>query len=173
MENPRFTEEEFDRLFPGPFPSEQARQEEYHALRCVLEEMDRAPVPELSVREKAEIFRHAWRRPSHEHSWVWTWPILLRRPAVTFALGLVLGCVAMFGWMRQPPERPAPGAAEPSLTVERTGHTETYQGQFLQRLYPRIENPKVIVEKAPEAARPQRVLQGTLDNGEIYVVWNL
>jgi hypothetical protein len=40
-------------------------------------------------------------------------------------------------------------------------------------LYPQIENPKIVVEKAEESAVPQRVLYGTLDEGETYVVWNL
>jgi hypothetical protein len=173
MRHSPFSQEEFDRLFPGPFPSEQDRQGQYEAFCLVLEQLDQEPVPELPASLKAEIFRLSWRHTSRDRSWIWAWPALLRRPAVTFALGLALGCLAMFGWMRQSPEPPVAVEAEPSFTVEHTGQTKVYQGQLIQKLYPKIENPRIIVEKTSEAAEPQRVLQGTLDNGEIYVAWNL
>ena len=64
-------------------------------------------------------------------------------------------------------------AAEPRFAVEHTRNTQTYTGKLLQKLYPQVENPKVVVEKTQESSTPQRVLYGTLDKGEIYVVWNL
>ena len=64
-------------------------------------------------------------------------------------------------------------AQEPSLVIERTGDKEIYSGRIVQELYPQVENPKIVAEKTPESDSPQRVLYGTLDKGEIYVVWNL
>jgi len=50
---------------------------------------------------------------------------------------------------------------------------KTYEGKILRALYPQIENPRVTVEKNQETADPRRVLQGTLDEGQVYVLWNL
>jgi hypothetical protein len=66
-----------------------------------------------------------------------------------------------------------PTATDRMLTVERTRHAQVYKGKVVERLYPQIENPKIVVEKTEESSTPQRVLYGTLDDGEVYVVWNL
>lgn len=173
MSNPRLSWEEFNTLFPGPFKSQEEMQREYRSFLLVLQQLDGAPVPELSARERAEIFRRSWAEPSRGRSMVWTWVAFLRRPAVTFALGLVLGCILMFTCMRDRPDLPQSTVAERAFTVERIGHTQTYGGTVLQALYPQIENPKMVVEKTQESSPPQRVLHGTLDNGKINVLWNL
>ena len=77
MTNSRFSWEEFNTLFPGPFESEQERQKEYDAFLLVLEQLDRVPVPALSARERAEIFRRAWPQTAPERPSVWTWLALL------------------------------------------------------------------------------------------------
>jgi len=171
MSNPRFPLEEFNALFPDKFASREEMLKEYDAFLLVLEQVDRAPVPELSVRERAEIFRRSW--PGRSQGRSWTWLAFWRRPAVAFALGLVLGCTLMLGFMRGRPEPPQSILVEQQLTLERTRHIETYGGTVLQELYPHIENPKMVVEKTQETAEPQRVLHGTLDNGKVYVLWNL
>jgi len=173
MSNPRFSWEEFETLFPGPFASEQEKHKEYEALLRVLEQLDEAPVPELSLRQRAEIFRRSWPAQPQRTARTWTWLAFWRRPAVTFALGLALGCVLMLAVTRVQPEPPRPNPVEETLTVERTLHVETYRGELLQGLYPQIENPTMVVERTPESSRPQRVLHGTLDNGKIQVLWNL
>lgn len=173
MKNPRFPLEEFETLFAGSFESQEELQREYSSFLMILEQLDQVPVPELSAREKAEIFRRSWQRQSHESSRVRAWLALLRRPAVTFALGLAFGCVLMLAFMRTRTDGPQPTVAEQPFTVERTRYTQTYAGKVLQGLYPQIENPKMVVEKTRESSPPQRVLYGTLDQGEVYVVWNL
>jgi hypothetical protein len=173
MSNPRFSWEEFEALFPGPFASEGDKQKEYHAFLQVLEQAERAPVPELSMRERAEIFRRAWPQPAQRGVSIWTWLAFLRRPAVTFALGLAFGCAVMFAWTSDGPVQSPATASEPTFTVERAGNAQTYEGKVLQTLYPQIENPKMVVEKTQESSEPQRVLYGTLDNGEICIAWNL
>jgi hypothetical protein len=173
MSNPRFTHEEFEALFPDTFASPDERRKEYDAFCLILEQLDKAPVPELSVRERADIFRRAWPTPSQRPSPAWTPLAFWRRPAVTFALGLVLGCLLMLGFLGYPAQPPQSIPIEETFTVERTRNTETYAGKALQELYPHIENPTMIVERTQGATPPRRVVQGTLDNGKIQILWNL
>jgi hypothetical protein len=59
------------------------------------------------------------------------------------------------------------------LEVDHTRYSRTYKGKIINDFYSEFENPKIVLEKAGEAVMPKRTLHGTLDNGEIYVVWNL
>lgn len=171
MKTPRMSLDEFKTLSAGKFASQEELRSEYESFLKTIDALSEAP--ELSATEKADIFRCAWQsRPKAASGLPW-WLGVLKRPAVTFAFGLALGCIAMFAWMRPQPVTAEPVAAEPSLTVERTRYTQTYAGKAVQTLYPEIENPKIVVEQAEESDPPQRVLYGTLDEGEIYVVWNL
>jgi hypothetical protein len=182
MDKKRFSLEEFQALFPGRFESRDELLREYRAFQTVFQHLDSMAVPDLTAEQKAEIFRGAWqgRRPSRLR----VLPALLRRPMVTFAAGIVLGCTLMLavtnaraGFSRPPAAPPVnvtrPSAPERMLTVERTRYTQVYQGKAIERLYPQIENPKIVVEKAEDSSPPQRVLYGTLDDGAVYVVWNL
>jgi hypothetical protein len=173
MENPRLSLEQFKTLFAGKFESPEELLREYESFLAVFEQLDEANVPELTAGQKAEIFRRSWQPPIPRLSWAWAWLALLKRPAVTFALGLVLGGVITLVSIGNQPITPAAKAAEAPLAVEQTRFTQTYTGKALQGLYPQIENPKMIVEKTQETETPQRVLYGTLDEGEVYVVWNL
>ncbi len=173
MQNQRFSLEEFKALFPDGFESQEQLLSEYRSFLSILEQVDRMRVPELSARQKAEIFRRAWERKAQERPWVWAWPALLRQPAVTFAAGLVLGCVLMFVALNDRADVGRPPAVDRPLTIERTRHTRTYGGRIVESLYPQIESPKIVVETMEESSPPQRVLHGTLDDGEIYIVWNL
>jgi hypothetical protein len=174
MNNPRFSQEEFDKLFPGPFESAQERLREYHTFLRVLDQLDRVPVPGLSAVEKADIFRQSWRQRPEDQSWVGAFLAFFRRPARAFVLGLALGGALMFGCcLGNRPARSQPALADPPFAVEGTGCTQVYSGRIVQELYPQIENPRMVVEKAQESSPPQRVLYGTLDGGEVYVAWNL
>jgi hypothetical protein len=71
-------------------------------------------------------------------------------------------------------------SADELLEIEHTRYSRIYKGKIIDDFYSEFENPKIVLEKAGEAAPPQRTLHGTLrtlhgtlDNGEIYVVWNL
>jgi hypothetical protein len=173
MENPRFTLEVFRALFPGPFESQDELLKEYASFLAALDQLDRVPVPELSAREKVDIFRRSWTQRAEDRSSVWTWLAFFKRPAVTFALGIALGCVVMFACLKARPAQAQQAPVEPPFAVERTRNTQTYSGRIVQGLYPQIENPRMVVEKVHESAPPQRVLYGTLDGGEVYVAWNL
>jgi len=172
MDNPRFSFEEFKSLFPDRFESQEKLLSEYKSFLMLFEQLDRVPVPELSAGQKADIFRQSWQATSQERSPVRSWLGLLRRPAVTFAAGIVLGCSLMFAVARG---RPAVPEASPQqlLAVEHTGHTQVYTGKLVEGLYPQIENPKIVIERPKQSSSPQRVLYGTLDEGQTYVVWNL
>ena len=174
MKQPHFSQEEFEALFAGQFSSDQERREAYQSFRLLIEQLDKTESPTLSAHEKAEIFHRAWPQPVPARSSLWTWLALLRRPAVTFALGIAVGCLLMVAPSpRTTGGRAGPGRRATVLPSNVRARTDIYRGELMQKLYPQIENPKMIVEKTPERAQPQRVLQGTLDNGEIYVVWNL
>ncbi len=173
MKNPRLSLDEFKTLFAGRFESQEELLREYESFLTVFEQLDEANVPELTAGQKAEIFRRSWQPSAPRQPWIWAWLSLLKRPAVTFALGLVLGGVLTLVCIGNQPIVPAAKAAEPPFTMEQTRFTQTYTGRVLQELYPQIENPKMVVEKTEESSPPQRVLYGTLDEGEIYVVWNL
>ncbi len=140
------------------------------ALQKIAKQLDPINVPILSSQEKDSIFRQAWLQ-SHPQKSNGFLLDLWRRPAVTFALGLVLGCVVMFACLRPHVARAA--KTDSTLTVESLGSTQTYTGKALQGLYPHIENPKLVVEKTDQDSTPRRVLYGTLDDGDVYVVWNL
>ena len=56
---------------------------------------------------------------------------------------------------------------------EDKGQTANSRYRQLKKLYPQIENPKLVVEKTQQSSPPQRVLYGTLDNGAICIAWNL
>ena len=173
MSNPRFSLEEFNALFPDKFASREEMLKEYDAFLLVLEQLDQVPVPELPMRQRAEIFRRSWPTQTQHPARTWTWLALWKHPAATFALGLALGCILMLGIARSQPEPPQPIPVAETFTVERTQHMETYSGKVLQELYPQIENPTMTIKRTQESSPPRRVLHGTLDNGKIQVVWNL
>ena len=172
MENPRFPLKEFEAMFAGRFASREELLREYDRFCSVLTQLDE-PVPELSAGQKADIFRQAWQGRPQARPGFWWWLALLRQPAVTFVLGIVLGCLLMSGGTTGGPDLVQPASAKDALTVERTRYTQVYAGAAVDTLYPELENAKMVVETRPESSTPQRVLYGTLDDGEVYVVWNL
>jgi hypothetical protein len=125
MDKRRFSLEEFEALFPHRFATREELRREYESFLAVFAHLDRAVVPELSSSEKAAIFRNSWRRSATEPSRPRVGLACLRRPAVAFAAGIVLGAALMLtavsGWR----VRPQPLVAEQPLTIERTGHTQT------------------------------------------------
>jgi hypothetical protein len=183
MDHKRLTLEEFKALFGGRFDSQDELLREYRSFQRVFEHLDSLPVPEMPVGQKAEIFQRAWQERGQDR--IRLWPVLLRRPAVAFAAGIVLGCALMFGVMNvragglpsstdvQRASLVPSGAADRTLTIEHAGRTQVYKGEIVKHLYPQIENPKVVLERAEGHSAPQRVLYGTLDDGNVTVVWNL
>jgi hypothetical protein len=173
MNNPRFSFEEFKALVPDRFESQDKLLSEYRSFLTLLDQVDRVSVPELSAGQKAEVFRRSWQGRSRDRRPAWSWLGPLRRPAVTFAMGIVLGCSLMFVVARGRAAVPQPASPQQSLAVEHAGYTQIYTGKIVKDLYPQIENPKIVIERPQRSSAPQRVLYGTLDEGETYVVWNL
>ena len=173
MKNQRMSLKEFREIFQDGFESEEELLREYKSFLAVLEQLDQSVVPELSSSQKEVIFKQSWRERPQEPSWILTWLDFFRKPAVTFAFGIVIGCVVMSFVTYNHPGLTQPVSAEPLLTVEQTKYTQTYKGKMIEEFYPELENPKIVLEKAGETMQPERTLYGTLDNGEITVVWNL
>jgi hypothetical protein len=183
MDKRRFSLEEFQALFPGRFRSPEQLLREYRSFQAVFERVDSTAVPELSAEQKAEIFRQSWQARRQDRPRVRIGLDLFRRPAATFAAGILLGCTLMFaatnvraGWSQPRLAQPRADVERPTvdrtLIVEHAGDTQVYQGKAVEAMYPQIENPKIVLEKT-EKSPPKRVLYGTVNDGGIYVVWNL
>ena len=173
MKKQRMSFEEFKDLFQHSFESREELQKEYHAFLSIFEHLDQAPVPDMTGDEKAAIFKRAWLERPQKTSWILTWIDFFRQPAVAFALGIVMGCFVMCMATDEKLELMPSVSAEPLLTVEHTKYTQTYKGKMIEKFYPEFENPRIVLEQADESSPPQKTLYGTLDNGEITVVWNL
>ena len=165
--------EEFKDLFQHAFESEEELKKEYHAFLSMFEHLDRAEMPDLSSEKKATIFSQAWLERPQKTSLISTWINFFKQPVVAFVLGIVIGCIVMSSTKEKRLDLAQPVSADPVLTVERTNYTQTYKGKMIEEFYPEFENPRIVLEQAEESLPPQRTLYGTLDNGEITVVWNL
>jgi uncharacterized membrane-anchored protein YhcB (DUF1043 family) len=173
MKNRRISLEEFKELFKDSFKSQAELLSEYNSFISTFEQLDQEIVPELSSRQKAEIFKQSWQSRPQESPWIFTLLSFFRQPALTFVLGIVIGCVLMSVVVNDPLELTGTASADEMLEIEHTRYSSTYKGKIIDDFYSEFENPKIVLEKAGETAQPQRTLYGTLDNGEIAVVWNL
>jgi hypothetical protein len=122
---------------------------EYRSFQAAFAHLDSMPVPALSAEQKAEIFRRSLPGQRQNRLPRRIGLGLFRRPAVTFAAGIVLGGTLMLAvtnvraGLSQPgavEQRASlgPPAAERVLTVAQTGRTQVYQGKIVERLYPQI-----------------------------------
>ena len=173
MKNHRLSLEEFKELYQDSFESQAELLSEYNSFISTFEQLDQADVPELSSGQKAEIFRQSWQDRPQEPSLILTWLNLFRKPAVAFALGILIGCILMSVVMNNPIELVGTASADELLEIEHTRYSSTYKGKIIDDFYSEFENPKIVLEQAVESEPSQQTLHGTLDNGEIYVVWNL
>jgi hypothetical protein len=175
MQNQNLSFEEFKALFQDSFDSHEELVAEYNSFLKTFDRLDEMPVPDLSYREKSKIFRESWQERPQEPSNLFMLINFFRRPVVTFVLGIVIGFFLVSTVRSDKPEPSLPIKESPDelLTIERTEYVQTYKGKIIKELYPQFENPKIVIEKAEETSEPHRVLHGTLDDGEIYVVWNL
>ena len=173
MKNQHFSFEEFKALFQDDFDSQEELLTEYNSLLSTFEQLDQLPVPDLPYREKAMIFRRSWQGRPRESSLFLTLIGLFRRPAVTFVLGIVIGCTLVSAITNGNTDLPLKVSPDELLKIEHNENTQIYKGKIIKELYPEFENPKIVVERTEETSEPHRVLHGTLDDGEIYVVWNL
>ncbi|MHC4166005.1 MAG: hypothetical protein ACYSWQ_03510 [Planctomycetota bacterium] len=173
MKNQRLSLEEFKALLGDKFDSQEQLLNEYESFLSTFEQLDQAVVPELSARQKGEIFRQSWQDRPQEPPWIVTLLNFFRQPALTFALGVAIGCLLMSCVRDDPIDLAGTASADELLEIEHTRYSRTYKGKIIEDYYSEFENPRIVTEKPGEDARPQRTLHGTLDNGEIYVVWNL
>ena len=172
MKNQRLSLDEFKAIFADRFESEEQLLREYDSFLSTFEQLDQSAVPELSPGKKAEIFRRSWPDRPQEPAWILTLLNFFRQPALTFALGVVVGCIVMSGVVNDPIDLTTTVSADELLEVEHTRYSRTYRGKIIDDFYSELENPRIVLEQAAGNAPAQRTVQGTLDNGEIYVVWN-
>lgn len=173
MRRPRLSFEEFKILFQNEFQSEETLRKEYEDFSSVFEPLDQSTVPGLSPHEKVEIFEAAWQRHRHRPTWRSAWFGLIKQPVVTFALGLVLGCFVMTNYPKEPAGDVLSSPDEQMLSVEQRGNTRIFTGKIIERIYPQVENPQIVLETKEGSPAARRVLYGTFDDGEISVVWNM
>jgi len=173
MKNQRISLEEFKELYQGSLESEAELLSEYNSFLSTFEQLDDSVVPELSSGQKAEIFKHSWQGRPQESPWIFTLFNFFRQPALAFGLGIVIGCILMSVIMNDSIDLAGTASADELLKVEHTRYSRTYKGKIIDDFYSEFENPEIVVEKAGQAEPQQRTLRGMLDNGEIYVVWNL
>lgn len=173
MENQHMSFEEFKDLFQHTFETEKELKKEYNAFLSMFEHLDRAEVPDLTSEKKATIFSRAWLERPQKTSLISTWINVLKQPAVAFGLGIVIGCIVMSNAKNKRFDLVQSVSAEPPIMVEHTKYTQTYKGKMIEEFYPEFENPRIVLEQTDESSPPQRTLYGTLDDGEITVVWNL
>jgi len=173
MKNQRLSLEEFKELFQDKFESQEELLSEYNSFLSTFEQLDQAVVPELSSSQKAEIFKQSWQGRPQESSWILILLGFFRQPALAFALGIVIGCILMSVVMNDSVNLAGTASADELLEIQHTRYSQTYRGKIIDDFYSEFENPEIVLEKAGQAEPPQRTLYGTLDNGEIYVVWNL
>ena len=158
MQKQRLSLEEFKALFQDSFESQEELLSEYNSFLQTFEQLDQMPVPNLPSREKAMIFRKSWQGRPQEPSLFLSLIDFFRQPAVTFALGIVIGCIVTFVVAKEhraPPEKTV--TADKLLTVEHTRYTHTYKGKIINEFYPQFENPKIVVEKAEESSSVWKV----------------
>jgi hypothetical protein len=173
MKNQCMSLEEFREIFQDGFESEEELLREYKSFLAVLEQLDQSVVPELTSRQKAKIFRQSWQGRPQESSWILVLLHFFKQPAMTFVLGIVIGCIIMSVIMNGHIQLTGTATAKEPLKVEHTGYSRIYKGTIIDDFYSEFENPEIVLEKAGQNAPEQRTLHGTLDKGEVYVVWNL
>lgn len=173
MKNHRLTLEEFAELFRDKFESRGRLLKEYESYLATFEQLDQSVAPELSAAQKADIFRTAWLGRAQRSAWLAPLLNIFRQPALTFAIGIALGCLVMASVRNDPINIIPTSPARELLEIERTRFSQTYKGKIIDEFYPDFENPVVVSEQAGRNEPPQKTVYGTLDNGEIYVVLNL
>jgi hypothetical protein len=142
-------------------------------LDKLLLNLETQPSEALDRRIAALITQATKQGRTQESSLLLTLIGLFRQPAVTFVLGIVIGCILVSAIRNGQTDLLLTVSPDKLLTMEHNKNTQIYKGKIIKELYPQFENPKIVVERAEETSAPHRVLHGTLDDGEIDVVWNL
>lgn len=173
MTQARMSLDEFKLLFSDGFESQEELLREYNAFLSTFAQLDQVAVPELSASQKDEIFRQSWPGRAQASPGMFTWIDFFRQPALTFALGIVIGCVLMSFVVKGSLGLTAAARADEPLEIEHTNYSRTYRGKIVADFYSELENPRVVLERTGQTEAPQQTVHGTLDNGEVYVVWNL
>lgn len=136
-------------------------------------------VPELRPGERMRIFEQAWAaardgREDSAGSLPW-FSFAFLRHAASFAVGLACGMGLLFALMSESsaennkaPVTEKPGAQQTAKIPE------ILCGSPGETVFSKLENPVVVIQPKPDTpGKNQRVLQGTMDEGRVQVIWNL
>ena len=142
MQNQHFSFEEFKTLFQDSFDSQEELLTEYNSFLPTFEQLDQMHVPDLPYREKAKIFRRSWQGRPQESSLLLTLIGLFKRPAITFVLGIAIGCILISaitnGHIDIPktdlPKNDMPKTVlhEELLKIERNQNKQIYKGRIIK-----------------------------------------
>ncbi|RJP22934.1 MAG: hypothetical protein C4527_20990 [Candidatus Omnitrophota bacterium] len=153
-------------------------RDEYDSLVLTLNQTNLHEVPALTTVEHAELFESVWNRSkaSRTSSLNWIGFVMdrIQRPIVHFVAGLACGILLTVsianGWLDTAVE----AKAEPNIRWESNGLSQTVSGRMLEKIYPDIENPTIsILNSSGNDSGSQKVLQGTMENGNIQIILNL
>jgi len=169
-----------------------ACRERYGDLTEALQALNRLAVPEQSLGHKIETFETAWRSSGlarKDRSSGFLWPVL--RHAFTFSAGLACGMALLAATVvRSAPEIAKPDAPPVAGTVAGTVPA-MLGGTPAAKVFSTLDDPVIVILQGNAAEAPKqksdkekdgtranrvqerRVIEGTTDNGNIQVVWNL
>lgn len=158
-------------------------RERYAELADISALLDRLTVPSLSPEAKIACFESAWQSSGLERKrrrWEFVRPLL--RYAFSFGMGLACGMALLAAIASQTEaqgnqSKNAPAAIAAPL---KNPVPPMLSGTPAAKVYSELENPVIVEQKIePKKESPkekpskQRVLEGTLENGSVQIVWNL
>lgn len=145
---------------------------ELETLREQLTYCDAFEPPPIPPHRRVEIFEAAWRGSETHRGAVCylDWPIKAwgsLRSFLTFASGLACGILFTLVLTLNEPE------SQSHMLIEDHILFHTMRGKAVERLYPTLEDPVMVIENSTKGQSSRQVIYGTMDEGNINVVWNL
>lgn len=147
-------------------------RERYRALSEILDQIASLPIPELSAGEKVHVFQTAWQSSSSTHQVRWV--DFIRpyfRHALSFSAGLACGLILLAVVVSHTEAEVKESAPPVQIVQAENPVPPMLQGTPVAKIYARLENPVIVVQEQEKQAK-QRVMEGTMANGSVQVVWN-
>jgi hypothetical protein len=141
--------------------------------------LERLSVPPLSANDKIALFDSAWRSSGlarKKQRWEFVRPLL--RHALSFGVGLACG-MALLAVIASQTEAQSPMSINNQVSIPAQPKNPVppmLSGTPAAKVYSELENPVIIEQKEEQNTKQQskqRVLEGTLENGSVQIVWNL
>lgn len=159
-------------------------RERYGNLSEALDWMNRLPVPELSASEKTRMFEAAWQTPSFvpkKRSPGFIGAFL--RHALSFSAGLTCGLILLAIAVSHTDAEVKNTEPPMEITQPKNPVPPMLSGTPAAKVYSKLENPVIVVRETEQEKTTQSkqsivdtkrcVVEGTMENGSVLVVWNL